>query len=144
MASSLNKVMLIGNLGRDAETRFTPNNLSVSNFSIAVTRSYKGKDDQWQNETTWINVVAFDLSDYYKSALRKGKKIYVEGRLSIRVYTDRDGIKKYFTEVIAEKIIPLEAKEQSGETSGNLSDSQPEYKTDLQSSTNTADDGLPF
>ncbi len=144
MASSLNKVMLIGNLGRDAETRFTPNNLSVSNFSIAVTRSYKGKDDQWQNETTWINVVAFDLSDYYKSALRKGKKIYVEGRLSIREYTDRDGIKKYFTEVIAEKIIPLEAKEQSGETSGNLSDSQPEYKTDLQSSTNTADDGLPF
>ncbi len=144
MASSLNKVMLIGNLGRDAETRFTPNNLSVSNFSIAVTRSYKGKDDQWQNETTWINVVAFDLSDYYKSALRKGKKIYVEGRLSIREYTDRDGIKKYFTEVIAEKIIPLEDKEQSGETSGNLSDSQPEYKTDLQSSTNNADDGLPF
>lgn len=144
MASSLNKVMLIGNLGRDAETRFTPNNLSVSNFSIAVTRSYKGKDDQWQNETTWINVVAFDLSDYYKSALRKGKKIYVEGRLSIREYTDRDGIKKYFTEVIAEKIIPLEAKEQSGDSGGVINDSQPEYKTDLQSSTNTADDGLPF
>jgi single-strand DNA-binding protein len=109
MAFSLNKIMLIGNLGKDAETRFTTNNLSVTSFSMATTNSYKGKDGNWVNETTWHNVVAFNLSDYYKENLKKGKKFYIEGRLSKRDYTDKDGIKRYVTEVILEKIIPLEA-----------------------------------
>ncbi len=78
MAFSLNKIMLIGNLGRDAETRFTTNNLSVTNFSIATTRSFKDKDGNWQNETTWHNVTGFNLSDYYKDNLKKGKKFYIE------------------------------------------------------------------
>ncbi|HPN37119.1 MAG TPA: single-stranded DNA-binding protein [Melioribacteraceae bacterium] len=146
MAFSLNKVMLIGNLGRDAETRFTPNNLSVSNFSIAVSRSFKGKDDQWQNETTWINIVAYNLSDYYKTVLRKGKKVYIEGRLSIREYTDRDGIKKFYTEVISEKIIPLDAKDTGEEhiTDSSRTDNY-HNSVDLPPSNPKADDdGLPF
>lgn len=73
MAFSLNKVMLIGNLGRDAETRFTTNNISVTNFTLATTNSYKGKDGNWQNETTWHNIVAFNLSDYFKENLKKVK-----------------------------------------------------------------------
>ncbi|HUX61663.1 MAG TPA: single-stranded DNA-binding protein [Ignavibacteriaceae bacterium] len=109
MAFSLNKIMLIGNLGKDAETRFTNNNISVSNFSLATTYGYKGKDGNWVNETTWHNIVAFNLSDYFKDNLKKGKKFYIEGRLSKRDYTDKEGIKRYSTEVVAERLIPLEA-----------------------------------
>jgi single-strand DNA-binding protein len=114
MAFSLNKIMLIGNLGRDAETRFTTNNVSVSNYSLATTHSYRGKDGQWVNETTWHNIVSFNLSDYMKEALKKGKKIYVEGRLSKREFTDKEGNKRYSTEVISERIIPLEGSGDGG------------------------------
>ena len=117
MAFSLNKIMLIGNLGKDAETRFTTNNLSVTNFTLATTNSYKGKDGNWVNDTTWHNIVSFNLSDYFKDNLKKGKKFYVEGRLSKRDYTDKDGIKRYITEVVSEKLIPLDS---SGDyTTGN-------------------------
>ena len=116
MAFSLNKVMLIGNLGRDAETRFTTNNLSVTNFSIATTRSFKDKDGNWQNETTWHNLTGFNLSDYYKDNLKKGKKFYIEGRISKRDYNDKDGNKRTSTDVIVERLIPLEAK--SGDSAG--------------------------
>ncbi len=115
MAFSLNKVMLIGNLGKDAETRFTTNNVAISNFSIATSRSYKNQNGNWENETTWHNVVAFNLSDFYKDSLKKGKKFYIEGRISKRDYVDKDNIKRYMTEVVAEKLIPLEARE-SGES----------------------------
>ena len=108
MAFSLNRVMLIGNLGRDAETRFTTNNVSVTNFSMATTRGYKDKDGNWQNETTWHNITGFNLSDYYKDNLKKGRKFYVEGRISKREYNDKDGNKRTSTDVIVEKLIPLE------------------------------------
>ena len=117
MAFSLNKVMLIGNLGRDAETRFTTNNLSVTNFSIATTRSFKDKDGNWQNETTWHNITGFNLSDYYKDNLKKGKKFHIEGRISKRDYNDKDGNKRTSTDVIVERLIPLEAiRSESAET----------------------------
>lgn len=109
MAFSLNKIMLIGNLGRDVETRFTPNNVSVSNFSLATTYSYKGKDGNWVNETTWHNITVFNLSDYMKEQLKKGKKVYVEGRLTKRDYTDKEGVKRYSTDVVSERIIPLDS-----------------------------------
>lgn len=109
MAFSLNRIMLIGNLGRDVETRFTTSNVSISSFSIATTYSYKGKDGNWVNETTWHNITVFNLSDFMKEQLKKGKKVYVEGRLTKREYTDKDGVKRYSTDVVAEKIIPLES-----------------------------------
>src|SRR4030042_2639691 len=108
MAFSLNKIMLIGNLGKDCETRFTTGNLSVTNFTLATTHSYKDKSGNWKDETTWHNVVSFSLSDYMKENLKKGKKFYVEGRLTQRDYTDKDGNKKYFNEVISERLLPLE------------------------------------
>lgn len=119
MAFSLNRIMLIGNLGRDAETRFTNNNVSVTNFSLATTHSYKGKDGEWVNETTWHNITGFNLSDFFKENLKKGKKFYVEGRLTKREYTDKEGIKRYSTDVYSEKLIPLESTET---VSGNKSD----------------------
>lgn len=114
MAFSLNRICLIGNLGKDAETRFTTNNVSVTNFSIATTHSYK-KSEQWEQETTWHNCVGFNLSDFFKDALKKGKKFYVEGRLTKKDYTDKEGIKRYSTDVFVEKLIPLDATQSNQE-----------------------------
>lgn len=140
MAFSLNRIMLIGNLGRDAETRFTTSNVSVTSFSIATTFGYKGKDGNWQNETTWHNIVAFNLSDYFKDNLKKGRKFYVEGRLTKREYTDKEGIKRYSTDIVSEKIIPLESNGSDSSYSeepaaGNVN--EPNIQTD-------ENDDLPF
>ncbi len=139
MAFSLNKIMLIGNLGRDAETRFTTNNLSVTNFSIATTRSFKDKDGNWQNETTWHNLTGFNLSDYYKDNLKKGKKFYIEGRISKRDYNDKDGNKRTSTDVIVEKLIPLEGR--SGESAGTAEATE-SYSSEPPKVENN--DDLPF
>ena len=141
MAFSLNKIMLIGNLGKDAETRFTTNNTAVTTFSLATTHGYKGKDGNWVNDTTWHNVISFNLPDFYKEALKKGKKFYVEGRLSKRDYTDKEGQKKYITEVISEKLIPLDSRD-SG-SSGDSSYDSGSYSSAPDSS-NAEDDDLPF
>ncbi len=120
MSFSLNKIMLIGNLGKDAETRFTTNNVSVTSFSLATTHGYKNKEGNWQNETTWHNIVGFNLSDYYKENLKKGKKFYIEGRLTKRDYTDKEGIKRYSTDVFLEKLIPLDASTSSSNYNSNV------------------------
>lgn len=108
MSFSLNKIMLIGNLGQDAETRFTTTNISVTSFSLATVNSYKGKEGNWIEETTWHNITSFNLSDYFKNNLKKGRKVYVEGRLQKKEYTDKQGAKKYSVNVISENIIPLD------------------------------------
>ena len=141
MAFSLNKVMLIGNLGQDAEHRFTTNNTEVSSFSIATTHSYKGRDGNWVNDTTWHNIVLFGASDYLKANLKKGKKFYIEGRLSKRDYENKEGQKIYVTEVIADKfsIIPLDGSEGgSNQSSNNFAPPEP-----IDTTTND-DDDLPF
>jgi single-strand DNA-binding protein len=130
--------MLIGNLGNDAEHRFTTNNTSVSTFSIATSRGYKGRDGNWINETTWHNVVAYSLGDFYKDSLKKGKKLYVEGRISKRDYTDKDGVKRYITEIISEKLIPLEGRENTSDSSIE----KPSYESGAENP-NEVDD-LPF
>ena len=108
MASrSVNKVMLIGNLGRDAETKFTPSGVAATRFSAATSRRWKDKQsDEWKEDTNWTNVIVWQqekLAEY----LVKGKQVYVEGRLQTRSYDDKDGKKVYATEVIAEDVILL-------------------------------------
>ncbi len=108
MASrSVNKVILVGNLGRDAETKFTPSGASVTRFAVATTRSWKDQStNEWKEETNWTNVVVWrqeNLANY----LTKGKQIYVEGRLQTRSYDDKDGKKVYSTEVVADEVILL-------------------------------------
>lgn len=142
MAFSLNKIMLIGNLGRDVETRFTPNNISVSNFSLATTYSYKGKDGNWVNETTWHNITVFNLSDFMKEQLKKGKKVYVEGRLTKRDYTDKDGVKRYSVDVISERIIPLESTGGEG-VNGDTEENSSNYTVNEPPQIENNDD-LPF
>lgn len=123
MAFSLNKVMLIGQLGRDSETRVSPSNVSVTNFSIATENSYKGKDGNWVNETTWHNIVSFNLSDYFKEVLKKGAKVYVEGRIQTDNYTDKEGNKKYSTKIVSDRIIPLDRRGTDTSSSASSSNS---------------------
>ena len=136
MAFSLNKVQLIGNLGQDAETSFTTNNVGITKFSIATSRNYKGKDGEWVPETTWHNIVAFNLSDFYKDSLKKGKKFYIEGRISKRSY-EKDGVKQYFTEIVSESIIPLDSRDSSG-------GSQSQDRSNQEPIDTNVDDDLPF
>lgn len=108
MASrSVNKVILIGNLGRDAETRFTPAGIARTTFSVATSRRWKDQQTgEWKEETDWHNVVLWrreNLANY----LTKGQQVYVEGRLQTRSYDDRDGNKRYTTEVVADDVILL-------------------------------------
>lgn len=108
MASrSVNKVILVGNLGKDAETKFTPSGAAVTKFSVATTRSWKdGQSNEWKEETNWTNIVVWrqeNLATY----LTKGKQVYVEGRLQTRSYDDKDGKKVYTTEVVADDVILL-------------------------------------
>ena len=108
MASrSVNKVILVGNLGRDAETKFTASGAAVTRFSVATTRSWKDQQtNEWKDETTWTNVTVWrqeNLANY----LTKGKQVYIEGRLQNRSYDDKDGKKVYATDVIAEEVILL-------------------------------------
>lgn len=141
MSFSLNRIMLIGNLGRDAETRFTTNNISVTSFSMATTRSYKDKDGNWQNETTWHNIVGFNLSDFYKENLKKGKKFYVEGRLAKREYTDKEGVKRYSTDIVIERLIPLEASGGDSSSYENQSSAGEVSEPDVKTADN---EDLPF
>lgn len=145
MAFSLNKVMLIGNVGRDPEYRFTTtSNVEIAKFSMATTYSRKNRDGQWEDETTWHNIVAFSLSDFYKQSLRKGAKLYVEGRINTREY-EKDGQKRYFTEIVSEKIIPLEGRGGGGsDSSYSQEPSSSQHSGQEPSMPDNPDDDLPF
>lgn len=106
--------MLLGHLGRDAETRYTPSGVSISRFSVATNRRVKDpQTGDWKDETDWHNVVAFRLENL-SQYLTKGKQVYVEGRLQTRSYEDKDGQKKYSTEVVAEDVILLSGRGEGG------------------------------
>lgn len=104
---SVNRVILVGNLGRDAETKFTPSGVAATRFSVATTRRWKDQQiNDWREETNWTNVVLWrqeKLANY----LIKGKQVYIEGRLQSRSYDDKDGKKVYTTEVVADDVILL-------------------------------------
>ena len=108
---SLNKVMIIGNLGRDPEMRYTPSGQAVTQFTVAVNRNYRGQDGNWQEETEWFRVVAWaQLGERAAENLRKGMKVYVEGRLQTRQWEDQQGQKRYTTELIANQVTNLDRR----------------------------------
>lgn len=144
MAFSLNKIMLIGNLGRDAEFSFTQTtNTQIGKFAIATTYSYKGKDGNWVDETTWHNVVVFNPSDFYRDQLKKGKRFFIEGRLSIREYKDKEDKTQRWTEVVAERLIPLDQREERGARITS-EDKSPSYEGQNYPQQTNNDDDLPF
>ena len=124
MASkSVNKVILLGNLGRDAETKFTPSGVAKTTFSIATGRRWKDQQTgEWREETDWHNIVLW-RSENLANYLTRGKQVYVEGRLSTRSYDDKDGNKKWITEVVAEEVLLLGGGRGEGSAPGG--DDQP-------------------
>lgn len=101
---SVNKVILVGNIGKDAEQKFTQSGTSVANFSVATARRFK-QGDEWKEETDWHRVVLWG-NEGVVQYLQKGKQVYIEGRLQTRSY-EKDGEKRYQTEVVAEEVILL-------------------------------------
>ena len=114
--ASINKVILIGNLGRDPEVRYTPNGSAVCNVSIATTRNWKNKDSgERMEETEWHRVVFFDrLAEIAGEYLKKGRSVYIEGRLKTRKWQDKDGKDQYTTEVMATEMQMLGSREGMG------------------------------
>ena len=111
---SVNKVIVLGHLGRDAETNFTPSGVAVTKFSVATSRRWKdSQSDEWKEETDWHNIVLW-RSENLANYLTKGKQVYVEGRLQTRSYEDRDGVKRYVTEIVADGVILLGGQQGSG------------------------------
>jgi len=114
---SVNKVILVGNLGRDVELRHTPGGAAVAKFSVATNERWKDKSGQLQEHTEWHNIVAWaKLAEFCGTYLSKGRQIYVEGTLRTRTYDDEKGNKRYFTEVRAQTIQLLGPKPTGGET----------------------------
>ena len=118
--ASLNKVQIIGNLGRDPEVRYTPNGNAVCNVSVATTRQWKNKDSgEKQEETEWHRVVFYDrLAEIAGEYLKKGRSVYVEGRLKTRKWQDKEGKDQYTTEVIATEMQMLGGREGMGSGAG--------------------------
>jgi len=115
MASrSVNKVILLGHLGKDAETKFTPSGVSRCTFTLATSRRWKDQQSgEWKEETDWHNIVLW-RSENVANYLQKGKQVYIEGRLQSRSWEDKDGQKRYITEVVADDLILLGGRGDSG------------------------------
>ncbi len=108
----LNKVMLIGNLGKDSDVKTLDGNIKVAKFSLATTETYKDDEGKTHSNTEWHNIVLWrGLADLAKKYLHQGSLVYIEGKIKTRSYDDKQGIKKYVTEIIAEELILLDKKE---------------------------------
>ncbi len=108
----INKVTLIGNLGGDPEIRHLENGTAVGRFSLATNENYKDKDGNWQKQTEWHNIVVWrDMAERAEKMLKKGMLVFVEGKISYRKYTDKDGQEKTFTDIVANSYRVLEKLE---------------------------------
>lgn len=110
----INKIILVGNLGKDPDIRTLENGTKVGTFSVATNESYKDKNDQWQTLTEWHNVVVWrGLAERAERELKKGGMVYIEGKLTHRKYQDKDGVERSITEIVANTCNSLERKEKS-------------------------------
>src|SRR5437667_4908291 len=110
--SGVNKVILIGNLGKDPEVRYTPGGQAVANFTIATNEAWTGKDGQKQERTEWHRIVVWGkTAENCGEYLSKGRQVYIEGRLQTREYTNTEGVKVYTTEIVANQALFLQAGE---------------------------------
>ena len=143
--ASINKVILIGNVGKDPEVRYTPSGAAICNISIATSRNWKDKNSgERQEETEWHRVVFYDrLAEIAGEYLRKGRSVYVEGRLKTRKWADKDGIEKYTTEIIADQMQMLGGKDGA---EAPAPAPKPAAKTPAKPSTgfDDMDDDIPF
>jgi len=147
--AGINKVILVGNLGKDPEVRAVGTDRKVASFSLATTESYKNKSGERVDQTEWHNIVFWGpIADVIERYLRKGSQIYVEGKIRTRSYDDKDGVKKYITEIIGDTMTMLGTKGSSdslGSSSGASSSASPAMESAgaFEPQTSGADD-LPF
>jgi single-strand DNA-binding protein len=161
MAKSVNKVILLGNVGKDPEIRSTAGGMAVATFSIATTDRQKDPQGNWQDKTEWHNLVAFQRNaEVIRDYVKKGNKLYVEGKLTTRSWDDKEsGQKKYRTEIIVNEISLLSGRgedggpssgsysqQRSGNTAGNTAsfDQRPSAGDDYAHSAEITDDDIPF
>jgi single-strand DNA-binding protein len=144
MAKSLNKAMLIGNLGKDPELRYTTSGVAVATFSLATNESWKDQDGNLQERTEWHNIVAWKkLAEICGEWLKKGKKVYIEGRIQTRSYDDKNtGTKKYITEIVADNMIMLDYK--TAPDNGGGTAPLPEAPSSTAGGGGEKEDDLPF
>jgi len=150
--AGVNRVILIGNLGKDPEIRSLEGGVKVANFSLATTETYKGKNGEKVEQTEWHNIVLWrGLAEVAESFLKKGNSIYVEGKIRTRDWTDKDGNKRYTTEIVGDNMVMLGSKrdQQGNGDSSNYQrteKAQPQPETQQQGPDLTADSGddLPF
>ena len=155
MAKSVNKVILLGNVGKDPEIRSTPGGTMVANFSLATSDRYQDQQGNWQDRTEWHNLVAFKrTAEIVRDYVKKGSKLYIEGRIQSRSWDDKDGLKHYKTEIIVNDLSLLSGRDEgSGGYSRGASASAPAAsydqrppagQDDLTQSTEISDDDIPF
>ena len=153
MAKSVNKVILIGNLGKDPEVKYTPQGTPVAKFSLATNERWKDKNGEWQDRTEWHNIVAWQrLAEIVGEYVKKGQKLYIEGRIQTRSWDDKDGQKKYMTEIVANDLVLLggrgEADHDGGgsrarSASASFDQRAPEHETAPAGAAIT-DEDIPF
>lgn len=138
MSKSLNKVLLIGNCGKDPEVKYSPSGVPVAKFSIATSERYKDKAGEWQEKTEWHNIVAFQrLAEIVGEYVNKGSKVYIEGRLQTSSWDDsKSGEKKYKTEIVVNELLLLDGKGSNGGTR--------QQSTEQRTPEPVNDDSIPF
>ncbi len=148
----INKVTLVGNLGRDPEVRRLDNGVVVAKFPVATNESYKDKSGEWQTQTEWHDVVVWrQLAERAERDLKKGKLVYIEGKLTHRKYTDANNIDRYVTEVVGNMLRILERSDRSadpgrfpGEQDAPPSDSSNPVEPKRDTTNGEDGDDLPF
>ncbi len=136
--ASVNKAILIGNLGADPELRYTPGGQAVASFSMATTEKFKNKEGEQQERTEWHNIVCWRrTAEIANEYLKKGSPVYIEGRIQYRSYEDKDGIKRYRTDIVAQRLQLLGGRGQAERPAPEPSQApEPQVPSD--------DDDLPF
>ncbi len=141
MAISVNKVILLGNLGQDPDVRATPSGKQVSTIRMATSRKYKDQSGEWQENTEWHSVVLWGwLADNAAQYLKKGSKVYIEGRLQTRNYEGKDGVTRYVTEVVADNMVMLDGRKSDSDGSYNQGSNRGGKVSDNYSQASPQDD----
>ncbi|HZP16668.1 MAG TPA: single-stranded DNA-binding protein [Terriglobales bacterium] len=147
---SINKVILLGNLGKDPEVKYTPQGKPVAKFSLATNERYKDKDGQWQDRTEWHNIVLWErLAEIAGEYLKKGSKVYIEGRIRTDSWDDKQsGQKKYMTTIIGQDLVLLSGREggesSRGAAAGNNFDQRTPEPEPAPAASPISDEDIPF
>ena len=146
MAKSVNKVILVGNLGKDPEVKYTPGGPALAKFSLATNERFKDKAGEWQDRTEWHNIVAWQrLAEIVGEYIKKGAKVYVEGRLQTSSWEDKQsGEKKYRTEIIAQDLVMLGGRDDSEPVAASRRNGNREQQYRQEDPSEITDEDIPF